>query len=166
MFVDCPSELIIELPSDEGHQNAPDSHDTGNDDQEWLRLPPNLGLDKILFVELVDCGVDLLNLDRSIDQQSHVTHAKTDDLDGVLHAQCIIDQHELVDETETVKGEEGGDCSGGGNVVGPFLDLKVGKYITKKGKKEIVSLLGSLTASRFSGSRHRTYHSRASVTSV
>lgn len=36
MFVDCPSELIIELPSDEGHQNASDSHETGNDDQEWL----------------------------------------------------------------------------------------------------------------------------------
>lgn len=129
-------------------------------------MPPNLGLDKILVVELVDCGVDLFYLDRSIDQQSHVTHAKTDDLNGVLHAQCIIDQHELVDETETVKGEEGGDGSGGRNVVGLFLDLKVGKYITEEEEKEIVSLLGSLTASCFSGSRHSTYHSRASVTSV
>jgi hypothetical protein len=132
MLVDCPSEFIIEFPSDEGHQNTPDSHDARNDDQEWLRFPPNLGLDVTLVGELVDCGVDLFDLDRSIDQQSHVTHAKTDDLNGVLHAQCIIDQHKFVDEAETVKGEESGNRLGRGNVVGLFLDLEVGKYITGK----------------------------------
>lgn len=132
MLVDGPRELIVELPRDKGHQECSQSDNTRNDDQERLRLIPNVQLDLVHVVQGCHSFSNLLDLHRSVDQESDVADTQSDDLNCVLHSQRIVDQHQFVEETEAIEGKEGGDCFGGGTVVGEFLDLEVREDIPRE----------------------------------
>lgn len=76
--------------------------------------------------------MDLLHLDSTVNEESEIAQAKSNDLNGVFHAKGIVDQNQLVEEPETVEGEEGGDGLRGGTLVRLLLDLEVREDITKR----------------------------------
>lgn len=114
MLVDCPREFVVQLPCHEGYQDGTQPNDARNDDEERLRLRPDGFRDGAILRQHVDRRSNLLHLDGAIDQQSHVTQTETDNLNGILHPQSIVNQDQLVEETEAVQGQEGGDGSRGG----------------------------------------------------
>ncbi len=55
--------------------------------------------------------LDLVHLDSGIDQETDVVETNANDLDSVLQTKGIIDEDNLIDETENVEGQEGRDCA-------------------------------------------------------
>jgi hypothetical protein len=53
--------------------------------------------------------LNLSHLDGAVDEKTEIARTQTNHLNGVFHAQCVINQDQLVDKTETVESEEGGD---------------------------------------------------------
>ena len=50
--------------------------------------------------------MNLIHLDCCIDQKRKIVYANSDDLNGVLQTEGIIDQDDLIDECEDVEREE------------------------------------------------------------
>ena len=62
----------------------------------------------------IDNGfVDLKYLNDSINQKSNVVKADSDDLNGVVETECVPYQEDLIQETQSEKGEIRDDCFGG-----------------------------------------------------
>ena len=156
MLVDCPGEFIVKFPRNECHQECPQPHNTRNDNQERLRLVPDVQLDLVHIVQGCHCLSDLLHLDCAVDQKTDIANTQSNDLNGVLHSKRVVYQHQLVEETEAIEGKERGNCFGGGTIVGEFLDLEI---------REDVTATGLVMISRRSGSGV-AYDSRPSVTMV
>lgn len=110
---DVPRELLVQLPCDERHTAGRGADDAGNRDQEATNVAPQLvGRHRQRHGELLqdlDGLPDLVHLDGGVDEQGHVGDGHTDDLDGVLHAQGVPHDHDLVQEAEDEECEEGGD---------------------------------------------------------
>lgn len=132
MLINGPGEFIVELPGDNRHQQRAHRHDAGNDDEKRLGFAPNVIVDRVVVGQHTHGFFDLLHLHGSVDQQPNVTDTQSDDLNRVLHAQSIVHQHQLVDESETVQREEGRDGFRGGHLVGfgLQLNLEIGEDIT------------------------------------
>ena len=76
MFVDGPCKFIVQLPRNDKHQQRPHGHDAGNDDKEWLRLRPYFGANGVVDDQNAgDSLLDLLNLDRTVDQKPDISNA-------------------------------------------------------------------------------------------
>jgi hypothetical protein len=130
MLVDSPRELVIEFPSDKSHQQCPQGHNARNDDEERLRLVPHIQLDLVHIIKGCDSFSNLLHLHSAIDQETDIANTQPNDLNGILHPQSVIHQDQFIEETKTIEGEEGGDCFGGGTIVGQFLDLEIRENIS------------------------------------
>lgn len=84
----------------------------------------------------MDGLVNLIDLDGSVDHQGQVCDANADNLNGVLHAKGVPDEHQLVQKAEDEEGQEGRDrlvlrC---GVITGAILQqmgLEHGKDISK-----------------------------------
>lgn len=107
MLVDCPRKLVVQLPRHEDHQDGSEPHDTGNDDQERLRLGPDHWADLVHVGQDRNRVLDLVDLDCAVDQETDVADTETNDLNRVFQPKRIVYQHQLIEETETVEGEEG-----------------------------------------------------------
>jgi hypothetical protein len=68
-----------------------------------------IGQDRTVCLEEINGISDLVDLQRSVGQQGHVAYAETDDLNGVLAAQSVPHQYQVVDEGEDEEGQEGRD---------------------------------------------------------
>lgn len=86
MLVDRPCKFIVELPSDNHHQDRAHGNDARNDNQKRLRFPPHVYRDGAFGHKHFDGVLDLLDLHRSVNQKTEVAHAQTDDLNGILEA--------------------------------------------------------------------------------
>lgn len=141
VLVDGPRELVVQLPRDKGHQKGSKGDDTRNDDQERLGLGPDDGAN---LVHVRQNGYGILNLSHlnsAVDQETEITRAQPDDLNGVFHLQCVIHQDQLIDEPETVESEEGRDGSRGRTRIGLLLNLKVGENVTRRDRQILASIL-------------------------
>lgn len=121
VLIDSPGKLVIQFPGDEGHQDGAKSHQTGLHDQEWLDIGPECQVDHVILLQLHDGVVNLVHLDRGVHQDSDVVDAETDDLNGVLKAEGIVDQDHLVDITEHENREIRGNGLRLGELVGVWL---------------------------------------------
>lgn len=111
MLVDCPCKFVVELPGHKGHEDGSKGHEAWLHDQKRLDLSPELDHDEAIFLENDDGVVDLVDLNRGIDQDAEVVNAETDDLNCVFQAQRVVDQNHLVNVTKHEDGEVGGDGS-------------------------------------------------------
>ena len=60
-----------------------------------------MSIDKVM-----NSFINLIHLYGSIDKQTEIVKAKTNDLNGILEPQGVPDQEQFVDQTKNVKGEE------------------------------------------------------------
>lgn len=117
MLVNGPCKLIVELPRDKGQDCSSDSDQDWDSNQVWLNAwPQKLTLDQVTWalvaVKMPHCLIDLADLNRRVDEQSEVVETQSNDLNGILEAQGIIDKHKLVQETKDEEGEVGWDDLG------------------------------------------------------
>jgi hypothetical protein len=163
VLVDGPRELVVQLPRDKGHQERSKSDDARNDDQKWLGLGPDNGAN---LVHVRQDGYGILNLSHlngAVNQETEITRAQSDHLNGVFHTECVIHQDQLVDKPETVESEEGGDGPRRRTRIGLLLNLKVGENVTRRDRQ--ISI-GFRFGPQGAHSKASTYHSRPSVTNV
>lgn len=104
MLVNCPRKLIIQLPRNGRHDSGEESDDARDRNQIWFDIRPYLrghgGLQPAVRSQSFDRFVDLVVLNRSIDEHSNIIDAKSDDLNGILQSQRIVDKDQLVEESE------------------------------------------------------------------
>ena len=93
MLVNPPGKFIVQLPRNERHYYCSKRKNARNGNQ--------IRLDCYLRV------VDLVDLDSSICKHGDIEYTKTDDLNCVLQSQGVVDQGNLVQETEHEKREIG-----------------------------------------------------------
>lgn len=132
MLVDGPCKFIVQLPSDDHHQQRAHRYDNGDDNQEGFGFPPHIFIDGVVDGQHADGFLDLLDLHGAIDQKTDVADAQPDDLNGVFQTEGVVGEHDFVDETETIQREETGDGLGGGDILrfGVELELEVCEDIT------------------------------------
>lgn len=111
---DVPRKNLVQLPRHEAHTDATQPNNSRDGDEVGPDVLPHsicgLGdLERSVYAEDIQRDLNLLDLQRGVDHQSQVGNADTDGLNGVLHAQRIPDDDELVEETEDEEGEEGWD---------------------------------------------------------
>lgn len=110
VLVDGPRKLIVELPRNESEDDGRDGHYNGESDEWATDLGPDREVIKtIQDLQRSDGFVDLIELDSGVDQDADVVDDQTDDLNGVLLGEGIVDQGDLVDVAEHEDGEVGGD---------------------------------------------------------
>lgn len=92
---------MVQLPCREAHENQGQADDTWNSDDIGLNMPPVLGVNFLIHRFQESNGVvDLIELHGRLDQQANIVDAETDDLNRVLHPECIVNQEELVDKAK------------------------------------------------------------------
>jgi len=134
VLVDGPGKLIIQLPGNESHGKSENPNDTGNHEQEGFDVLPEgcVRLDVSIRHQLCDGLVDLIILDRGINEHATVVDTQADDLNGILESQRVVNKDQLVEETEDKEGEVGrdrlGDFAPGFVRVETLLD--VGKQVS------------------------------------
>lgn len=86
----------------------------------------------ILF-QLQDGILDLLCLDRTIDQKTNVASTKPNDLNGIFQAQSIVHQDQFVYEPEDIERQKGWDGLGCSLPVGVTMDvdLKISEHVAR-----------------------------------
>jgi hypothetical protein len=92
MLVNRPSEFVVKFPCNKSKHDRKKANDDRNGQQERLDLAPDIVLwcrwqDVTRPDQVVDNSTDLIQLNRSVNQHSHVVHAQSDDLNGVLQPQ-------------------------------------------------------------------------------
>lgn len=112
VLVDGPRKFVVQLPCFKGKKDGGHSHQAGQGDQHRLDIGPELRFDESALVQLVGGVPDLVELDRSIDENTDVVDDETNDLNGVLQAQSIPDKPQLVEVTEHEDGEIRGNGAG------------------------------------------------------
>lgn len=106
-----PGKFLVELPCYEAHQNSDESDDTRNDDEGWSQpLENDVGANNVLHLssleQFIKRPLHLIDLDGCIHNERKVGKANSDNLNGVLGAQSIPDNNELVQETKDEQGQE------------------------------------------------------------
>lgn len=112
MLVDGPCELVVQLPGNEAKSNSRDSHEHGYGDQHRLNGDPEVVGDERFLVEGVGGVFDLIELDSCIHHDAYVVDDESNDLNGVLEAQCIPYEEQLVEVAEHEDGKICGDGAG------------------------------------------------------
>ncbi len=134
VLVDGPGKLVVELPGDEAKSQGCDGHEHRDGDEHGLDGEPEVGGDEVLVVEDL-CGVsDLVVLDGGVDHDADVVDDEADDLDGVLQAQGVPDEEQLVQVGEHEDGEVGGDGAG--------IAVDVGCFKVQRGLEEAKDITG------------------------
>lgn len=64
-------------------------------------------LEAVVVAQVSDRFFDLVDLDRRVDQQGQVGDANTNDLNGILEAEGVPNEQQLVKETEDEERQEG-----------------------------------------------------------
>lgn len=67
VLIDGPSKFIVELPGLECEEDGCDSHAAWKGNQHRLNVVPEVGLDEVEAVKLVDGIADLVVLDSGVD---------------------------------------------------------------------------------------------------
>ena len=96
MFVDCPRELVVELPRHQREQHRAQGNNTRRRDQARVEVDPRAGVDGPDPFQLLDCRLNLVHFDGRIDHHAHVVDAYPNHLNRVLQPQRIPDEHQLV----------------------------------------------------------------------
>lgn len=117
--------------------------------------------DKVLAVESLDGIVNLVELDASVDEDAKVVKDQTDDLNGVLHAQGIVDKQHLVNVAEHEDGKVGRDGAGLIEAVGDLIVKRMLELCKDISAAQSQSA-GGMVAKR----RTITYDSRARATTA
>lgn len=96
-----PSKLLIELPSDENHENCGKGNDGRNGDQKRLDIAPeliggNVAVEGSVGSKNHNCFLDLVDLNGRVDHQGEVGNADSNDLNRVLHPQSIPHNHQNI----------------------------------------------------------------------
>jgi len=113
MLVDGPRKLVVQLPGNEGEDEGCDGHENRVGNQLDANLLPDIVPgDEAVILEDCNSIVDLVELDAGIDENADIVKDKPDDLDGILLAQGIVYEDELVDEAEHEDGEVCGNGAG------------------------------------------------------
>lgn len=89
MLVDSPCKLVIQLPGEEGHDHREESNNAGHSNKVWLDFWPDWSdawLDESSICQLPNGLMDLVVLDRSVDEHPSIVHAQPDDLNGILQS--------------------------------------------------------------------------------
>lgn len=73
---------------------------------------PRAGINLTVTLQFFNDIVELIDLNRSVDEKAHVQTDKADDLNGIFHAEGIPNQDQLVDEGKNIEGKECGDRRG------------------------------------------------------
>jgi len=102
VLIDGPGKFIIELPGNEGHDNGEESDNTWNGEQVWMHVIPDICflVHVVQTLQGMDCLVDLIVLNGSIDKHAKIIDAKPDDLDGIFKSQGVVDEYQLVEKPE------------------------------------------------------------------
>src|SRR5690242_4562444 len=132
VLVDGPGKLVVQLPSNEAKSESRKGHDDGHGDEQGLDIMPKVGGNEVLVVEDLGGVSDLVKLDGGVDHDTDVVHDEADDLNGVLEAQGVPDEEQLVEVAEHEDGKVGGDGAGIAVDVGGFkvqLALEAAKDI-------------------------------------
>lgn len=118
MLIDCPSELVVQLPSNEEHEQCAEAEQTRDSDEKRPGVPPEF-CDRVWVVldvfiipsrfKVPDCLVDLLHLHSGVDQKSDVVYAQPNHLNRVLQPQGVPHKHKLVEEAKYEECEVGRD---------------------------------------------------------
>lgn len=118
MFIDRPSELGVKFPRDKGKQDCEERQNARRSDEVRLQFGPDNGINSPGIAQRLHRHAHLVDLDSGVDHHAQIINAQADDLDGVLQAQRIPDQNQLVEEAEDEDGEVSGDCEGAGRGIG------------------------------------------------
>ena len=93
LLVDCPGEFLVQFPRNEQKQSRAEGDDAGNRDKERVNMGPETDIvlaDVVGIDEGGNRAVDLLDLDRSVDEDGAIVSADANDLNGVLFVQRIV----------------------------------------------------------------------------
>lgn len=104
MLVDGPRKFIVQFPCDHRQEDGTQSNNAGYGDQIRSFITPYSRIDVVMSsaAEVADGLVDLIHLNRSVDQKPDIVEAKTDNLDSVFKAKSVVDQYQLIYESENV----------------------------------------------------------------
>ncbi len=102
MLVNRPGKFIIEFPSNYRQDYSEKGDDAWHRHQKRLYISPDgrIWLDVVGICESSYGLVNLVVLNRRIDKHANIIDANPDDLNGVFQSQRIVDQDQLVKETE------------------------------------------------------------------
>ena len=102
---------MVKLPCHTAEEDGTESNDARTCQEEPVQFIPDVWFDlrySITFRignESVDGLFYLRNLYARVDDHADIVEAQADDLNGVFRAQRIVDQDQLVQETENEEGE-------------------------------------------------------------
>lgn len=112
---DIPCKFLIKSPSNEDHSNGGKRDDDGNCNEVGLKIGPQsfrceTRLQRIVGAQNAERLLNLVILNRGVDEEGKIGDADADDLNSILHSQCIPYNDQIVQETEN---EEGQKCRNG-----------------------------------------------------
>lgn len=104
-----PSVFLVDLPGDKDHANGREGDNGRDGNQVRLDIAPEVSssgvlLEGIVLPKNIECLLNLVNLNGSVDHESQVGEADSDNLDSVLLAEGIPDDNESVEEAENEEG--------------------------------------------------------------
>lgn len=91
MLVDSPCKFVVQFPCHANHQDRSEGDNARNGDEYWLGLVPEINVQDIC--QDAYGFLDLFNLHCTVDQQSNIADADSNDLNGVFEAQSVVDKH-------------------------------------------------------------------------
>lgn len=112
MLVDCPCELVIQLPCNKPKGNSSNCHEDGHGDQHGLNVYPEVAGNECLLVKGGGSVLDLVELNGCVHHDSYVVDDKSNDLNGILQTQGIPYEEQLVQVAKHEDGEIRGDSAG------------------------------------------------------
>ena len=96
-----PSEFLVQLPGNEAHADGHDADDGRDSNEIRSHVNPHSfssvpSFERIVQGKHVESNVDLVDLNRGINDESKVRKANANNLDSVCHAKSVPHHHELV----------------------------------------------------------------------
>lgn len=90
-----PGKFVVKLPCLEGEQHGEDRDYARHRDQIWVHILPNVSrFGNIVFGrQLLDCSLDLIVLNGSVDKHATIVRGEAKDLNRVLKSQGVVNQN-------------------------------------------------------------------------
>ena len=134
---------MVKLPCHTTEEDGTESNDARTCQEEPVQFIPDVWFDLRFWtaVRRFDQSIDglfyLRNLYARVDDHADIVKAQADDLDGVFRAQRIVDQDQLVQETENEEGEVCGYRVRGAGTPGVWQKVyfKLGKDVALDGER-------------------------------
>lgn len=109
LLVNRPCKFLVQLPSDDSETQRAYSSNDRKSNEIRPDVGPEILLDELQISQLLEGVVDLIALYGCVDKNGHVHGHDADDLNGVLRAESIVHEQQLVHEAENEEGEVGWD---------------------------------------------------------